>query len=127
MHRGRRVPGHATDHRRGAGGLRLAHDTRSSHTKRLWQKRIANADNQALYFINIEEHLDRPCPSLTPEHRNAVNECGRYSISTQFYTTAGLTMDLNLHYDPTSMTPDTIEAFYAHAHQALGCGLDPHN
>ena len=102
-------------------------DTRSSHTKGLWQKRIANADNQALYFINIEEHRDRECPSLTPKHRAAVNECGRYSITAQFYTPIGLTMDLDLHYNPETMTPATIEGFYAHAHLVLGCGTDPHN
>jgi hypothetical protein len=51
----------------------------------------------------------------------------RFSIEAQLYTPAGLTMDLDLHYDPETMTPATIEAFYAHAHQALGCGLDPHN
>lgn len=55
------------------------------------------------------------------------SSCGRYSIEAQLYTTAGLTMDLTLHYDPETMTPATIEAFYAYANQALGCGLDPHN
>ena len=114
-----------------SGGFRFHHyhenDTRSSYKKGLWQKRIANANNEALYFINIEEYRDRECPSLTPKHRALIHARYRFSIEAQLYTPGGLTMALTLHYDPETMTPATIEAFYAHAHQALGCDLDPHN
>lgn len=101
-------------------------DPRSRDTKGLWQKRIANASHESLYFIHIEEHRDRDVRGVHPEHAAKIQAHGRYSIATQLYTATGLTLDLALRYDP-EMSVESIEVFYEQAHKNLGCGLDPHN
>ena len=78
--------------------------------------------------INVREYWPFPLHADTPEEQAArIHARNQFDITAQLYTTPGLTMDLDLHYNPDSTTPATIEAFYAHAHLALGCGTDPHN
>ncbi len=86
----------------------------------LYQKRIKDAEGVTLYFIEVWEygfHFSMP--------EIAKARC-QFSIESNLYR-ADFSMKLKLHWEPESMTPESVEAFYAEAHSALRCGQDPHN
>jgi len=85
----------------------------------LYQKRIRRpSDNQTVYFINVWEYS---FPNSMPEVARARYQ---FSIEATMYRESGETMRVELHWEPETMTPESIQEFYGDVHQRLGCGVD---
>ncbi len=107
-----------------AAGFRKSYDACRGKpgTLALYQKRIKNAEGTTLYFIDVWEYSFSGMKM--PEIAKARYQFG---IEVTLYRDDGISMSLNLHWEPESMTPESIQSFYAEAHQRLGCGADRYN